>query len=190
MHTYSIQNLAYQNLTLIDIIKYILRMNLLKSKQKKTTPISGLFSLSEKTLLRIIKSLIWIHWNFLYLVLLSWTQFFFSFVYIILNSLFTGKQKKIMKVLMAQIKVFWSLQQTLTLKMFSKSKNKARNRLCFLLFTFLQITRLKPNEKTLRYENLWNYSFFIVFSPRKEKSFEIGEAHVEIEAYRKSKQRA
>ena len=114
----------------------------------------------------------------------------FSFVYFWLDFLFTGKWKKILKVLMAQIKVLWSFQHVLTLKKFSESKNKVRNRLCFLLFTFLLITRLKPNEKTLRYENLWDYSFLIVFSPRKEKTFEIGVAHVEIEAYRKSKQRA
>ena len=50
MHTYSIQNLAYQNLTLIDMIKYILRINLVKSKQGRTNPISGLFSLQKKLL--------------------------------------------------------------------------------------------------------------------------------------------
>ena len=49
---------------------------------------------------------------------------------------------------------FLRFQHVLTLKKFSESKNKVRNRLCFLLFTFLLITRLKPNEKTLRYENL------------------------------------
>ena len=114
----------------------------------------------------------------------------FSFVYFWSDFFFKGKQKKILKVLMAQIKVLWRFQHVFTLKKFSESKNKVRNRLCFLFFTFLLITRLKPNQKTYPPKNLWNYSFLIVFSPRKEKTFEIGEAHVEIEAYRKSKQRA
>ena len=84
----------------------------------------------------------------------------FSFVYFWLDFLFTGKQKKILKVLMAQIKVFWSFQHVLTLKKFSESKNKVRNRLYFLLFTFLLITRLKPNEK----HYVMKISKFIVFS--------------------------
>ena len=116
-------------------------------------------------------------------------QAFFSFVYFFPNSLFTVKQKRIVLFLWLKSKLLKS-PASLDFKSVFKKWKQVRNRLCFLLFTFSQITRLKPNKKTFRLENLWNYSFFIVFSPRKEKTFEIGVEHVEIEAYRKSKQRA
>ena len=54
----------------------------------------------------------------------------------------------------------------------------------------LLITCLKQNEATYPSENLWNFRFFIVFWPREEKTFWITAAHVQIKAYRKSKQRA
>ena len=61
----------------------------------------------------------------------------FSFVYFWLDFLFTGKRKKILKVLMAQIKVLWSFQHVLTLKNSSESKNKPEIGFVFfcLLFT-------------------------------------------------------
>ena len=63
----------------------------------------------------------------------------FSFVYFWLDFLFTGKQKKILKVLMAQIKVFWSFQHVLTLKKFSESKNKSEIGFVFFCLLFYKL---------------------------------------------------
>ena len=60
----------------------------------------------------------------------------FSFVYFWLDFLFTGKQKKILKVLMAQIKVFWSFQHVLTLKKFSESEKKSKCSLFSFVYFF------------------------------------------------------
>ena len=116
-------------------------------------------------------------------------QAFFSFVYFFPNSLFIVKQKRIVLFLWLKSKLLKS-PTSLDFKSVFKKWKQARNRLCFLLFGFLLITRFKQNEATYPSENLWNFRFFIVFWPREEKTFWITAAHVQIKAYRKSKQRA
>ena len=63
-------------------------------------------------------------------------QALFSFVYFLLNFLFSGKQKKIMKVFYGSNQIFWSLQQVLTLKMFSKNENKPEIGFVFFCLVF------------------------------------------------------
>ena len=68
-----------------------------------------------------------------------------SFVFFCLhftNLLFTGKQKKVTKFLMARIKTF-KVPNIFWLK---KIQKKPKKQLCFLLFTFLQITCLQANK--------------------------------------------
>ena len=67
----------------------------------------------------------------------------FSFVYFWLDFLFTGKQKKILKVLMAQIKVFWSFQHVLSLKNSSESKKEPEIGFVW----FLEISCLQVNKR-------------------------------------------
>ena len=93
---------------------------------------------------------------------------------------FTGKQKKILKVLMPQIKVFEVCNKFWLKKLFLKVKTKPEIGFVSFLIHFSQITHLKPNKITYPHVNLWNYSFIIVFSLRQEKTFEIGVAHVKL----------
>ena len=75
----------------------------------------------------------------------------FSFVYFWLDFLFTGRQKKILKVLMAQIKVFWSFQHVLTLKKFSESKNKSKKALFSFVYFFTNYLFTGKQMKILKF---------------------------------------
>ena len=74
----------------------------------------------------------------------------FSFVYFWLDFLFTGKQKKILKVLMAQIKVFWSFQHVLTLKKFSESEKKSKCSLFSFVYFFINYLFTGKQMKILK----------------------------------------
>ena len=75
----------------------------------------------------------------------------FSFVYFWLDFLFTGKQKKILKVLMAQIKVFWSFQHVLTLKKFSESEKKSKCALFSFVYFFTNYLFTGKQMKILKF---------------------------------------
>ena len=75
----------------------------------------------------------------------------FSFVYFWLDFLFTGKQKKILKVLMAQIKVFWSFQHVLTLKKFSESEKKSKCSLFSFVYFFTNYLFTGKQMKILKF---------------------------------------
>ena len=75
----------------------------------------------------------------------------FSFVYFWLDFLFTGKQKKILKVLMAQIKVFWSFQHVLTLKKFSESEKKSKCSLLSFVYFFINYLFTGNQMKILKF---------------------------------------
>ena len=75
----------------------------------------------------------------------------FSFVYFWLDFLFTGKKKKILKVLMAQIKVFWSFQHVLTLKKFSESEKKSKCSLFSFVYFFTNYLFTGKQMKILKF---------------------------------------
>ena len=94
-------------------------------------------------------------------------QAFFSFVYFFPNSLFIVKQKTIVLFLWLKSKLLKS-PTSLDFKSVFKKWKQVTNRLCFLLFTFLQIPCLQANKW-----RFWNFYWLILKLLKSQTIFQL-----------------